>query len=250
MKKLNKLALGLLLAGFMTASFANEVSVRAALTAKYPGTTVGAIEATPIPGIYQVTMGKNVAYTSEDGRYFLFGSLFDMQTQTDLTANKREQATRVDWNSLPLKDAIVTVKGNGARKLAVFTDPDCPYCKQLAKTLDTLDNVTIYNILFPIDSLHPDAAKKAESIYCAKDNVKALDDWFLRGVKPASKSCKSPVASNVEAAGRLGLNGTPMVISMDGRLMPGAAPKERIEAWLDVKQGKPVASAPMPGSAQ
>lgn len=260
MKKLNKLAAALLLTGiFSAAAHADEASVKAALTARYPATQVNAIKTTPIKGVYQVAMGKNLAYVSEDGRYFMFGSLYDMQTQTDLTANEREQVNKVEWSSLPLKNAIVTVKGNGQRKIAVFTDPDCPYCKQLAKSLDAMDNITVYNFLFPIEGLHPNAAQKAQNIFCAKDNVKAMDDWFLRGVAAKDKDCKNPIEANVQLAAALGLSGTPMIIAEDGRLLPGAMPKDRLDVWINegasglakLDKNTPTAvRAPMPGAAK
>lgn len=259
MNKLTKLAAALLFAGVFSAAHADEASVKAGLTARYPGTAFSAVKPTPIKGVYQVAMGKNLAYVSEDGRYFLFGSLYDMQTQTDLTANEREQVNKVDWSGLPLKNAIVTVKGNGQRKVAVFTDPDCPYCKQLAKSLDAMDNITIYNFLFPIEGLHPDAAQKAQNIFCSKDNAKALDDWFLRGIAAKENNCKNPIEANVQLAAALGLSGTPMIIAEDGRLLPGAMPKDRLEVWLKdgmagvnkLDKGAPTAvRAPMPGAAK
>lgn len=218
---------------------ADENDVRQALAIKYPGTPIKAIETTPIPGLYQMVMGKNLVYVAEGGRYFLFGSLYDMQTQTDLSANKREQANRIDISTIPLKNAIVTVKGSGERKLIVFTDPDCPYCKRLAQTLDAMTDITVYNILYPIEGLHPDAARKSQAIYCAReqDRERILNDWFVKAVPvPTSKPCSNPTSENVALAASLGLNGTPMIISMDGRILPGAAERAQIEEFLAQRQ--------------
>lgn len=212
---------------------ADESAMRQTLATKYPATQIKSVEKSAIPGVYQVVMGKNIAYVSEDGRYFMFGTLYDMQTQTDLSANKREIASKIDVGNIPLENAIKTIKGKGTRKLIVFTDPDCPYCKMLAKTLDTMEDITLYSIIYPIAGLHADAISKSENIFCSPNNGKALDDWLVRGVPIKSqKACKNPIAENIAIATRLGLNGTPMVISMDGRLMPGAGTKEKIEEFL------------------
>ena len=223
-------------AAIASLAHADENNVRETLAAKYPGTPIKSITKTPIPGVYEMVMGKNVVYVAEDGRYFIFGSLFDMQTQMDLSANIREQAQRIDVSSIPLENAVVTVKGSGERKMIVFTDPDCPYCKQLAKTLDRMTNVTVYNILYPIAGLHPDAERKAEAIYCAPPDKRdqILNDWFVNG-KPIPQSratCPNPTAQNVRLAKSLGMNGTPMIVSMDGRVLPGAADQTQLDEFL------------------
>jgi len=220
----------------MSSAHADEQSLRTTLAKKYPATSFKAIEKTAVPGIYQVTMGQNIAYVSEDGRYFFFGALYDMETQTDLTANKKEQPKTLDVSSIPLKNAIVTVKGNGSRKLIVFTDPDCPYCKILAKTLDSMNDITVYNILEPISALHPDAQRKSENIFCSKDNARVLNDWFIKGTQISNaRPCKNPIQDNIDLANSLGFNGTPMIVSMDGRVLPGAADKNRLEQFLSHK---------------
>lgn len=236
MKKFTLLLAASLVATFSGSCMADEVALRKILSEKYPATPVKSIEKSQLPGIYQVVMGKNVAYVGEDGRYFLFGSLYDMQTQTDLTASKREEANKIDVASIPLANAIKTIKGKGTRKIIVFTDPDCPYCKMLGKTIDSMDDITVYNILFPIAGLHPDATRKAQDIFCSINSGKVLDDWFVKSIPiKRAKACQNPISENVALAAKLGLNGTPMIISMDGRLMPGAGSKEKIEEFLALK---------------
>ena len=115
------------------------------LKGKYPSTNFTNVERAPIDGLYEITMGKNIAYTDATGRYLLFGSVYDMQTRKDLTAPKRAAAEKIDVSKFPLADAFTRVKGNGSRKLYLFSDPDCPYCKKLeTEVLSKLDNVTIY----------------------------------------------------------------------------------------------------------
>lgn len=211
-----------------------EAAVLATLKQKYPKTVIKSVTETNLPGIYEVVMGKNVAYVEESGRYFLFGHLFDMNTQTDLTEGKvlSENTARIDFEKLPLKDAVTIVRGDGSRKIAVFSDPDCPYCKQFENNIASLNNVTIHLFLFPIDQLHPQAKAKAVGVWCAKDQVKAWDGLMRRNEVPTGK-CDTPIERNVALAESLGINGTPTVILSDGTLIPGAVSGPKLEQMLN-----------------
>ena len=114
-------------ASAQTAAAPTANSIAERLQSLYPATRFGAVNTTPWPGVFEVVMGANLAYVDESGQYFLFGHLFDMKAQRDLTAERKEAQTRVDFVSLPLADAVKDVRGNGARTLAIFSDPDCPY---------------------------------------------------------------------------------------------------------------------------
>lgn len=198
----------------------------------YPNTEFSAVTDSPVPGIFEVVMGRNIAYTDERGRYFLFGHLFDMPAQRDLTAERKDELARIDFSQLPLKDAIKTVHGKGSRVVAVFSDPDCPYCRQLEPELAKVDDVTIYTFLMPLITLHPDARNKAISIWCGADRVKAWAAFMLRNQTPASANCDHPVDRNVALGERYQITGTPTLIAADGRVMPGAASAAQIEDWL------------------
>lgn len=200
----------------------------------YPKTKFQKVSTSPIPGVYEVAMGRNVAYVDASGRYFMFGSLFDMEKQEDLTERSRSESNKVDFSSLPLDKAIKTVRGNGERVLAVFSDPDCPYCKKLEVDLAKLDNVTVYTFLMPLDSLHPNASSKAESVWCQPDRSAAWHDLMLRGKAPAKppKGCVTPVRETVALGARLGITGTPFLISGNGKTMPGAADVVRLESFI------------------
>ena len=206
--------------------------VIANLQKRYPSTTFKNVKPSAVPGIFEVTMGKNIGYVEPSGRYFFFGKLFDMQTQTDLTESPRAAANAVDFSKLPLKNAIKIKKGNGKRVFAVFSDPDCPYCKQLENTLTRVTDFTMYVFLFPIDSLHPDAAAKAAGIWCSKDRAKAWEDWILDGIKPAEGKCETPIAKNIELATEFGANGTPTLVHQNGQISAGALPRDTLELWL------------------
>lgn len=198
----------------------------------YPATRIERVQTSEIPALYEVTMGKNSAYTDATGRYFVFGHLFDMNTQRDLTAERMEKQQRIDFSQLPLGDAIKTVRGKGERVLAVFSDPDCPYCKRLEAELDKLDNVTLYIFPYPLEGLHPEAVDKAVAVWCAPDRVRAWADLMKTGKVPAKRNCENPIQRNIQLAQRLGINGTPTMLSADGRMLPGAVPGDRIEQWL------------------
>jgi hypothetical protein len=124
-------------------------------------------------------MGRNLAYVGSDARYFLFGHLYDMREQRDLTADRLEAARRIDFASLPLADAITTVRGDGSRVLAVFSDPDCPYCRKLEQELAKLDNVTVHTFLYPLGELHPEARQRAIAVWCAPDRAAAWKALML-----------------------------------------------------------------------
>ena len=198
----------------------------------YPATRIERVQTSEIPAVYEVTMGKNSAYTDATGRYFVFGHLYDMKTQRDLTAERMEKQQRIDFSQLPLGDAIKTVRGKGERMLAVFSDPDCPYCKRLEAELDKLDNVTLYIFPYPLEGLHPEAVDKAVAVWCAPDRASAWADLMKTGKVPAKRDCENPIQRNIQLAQRLGINGTPTMVSADGRMLPGAAPGDRIEQWL------------------
>ncbi|WP_041930402.1 DsbC family protein [Methylibium petroleiphilum] len=221
------------------------------LKVKYPATTFTGVRATPLQGIYEVQMGRNLAYVDESGRTFLFGSMYDMEARSDLTAarktelgiqdapapqQQRAEAPPIKWSDLPMADAMVRVIGKGERKLALFSDPDCPFCRQLERELEKLDNVTIYTFLYPLASLHPGAPAKSENIWCAGEKArnKVWIDQMIGGkTPPAAKACATPLERNVALGDSLNVRGTPTMFTSDGRRISGAMPAARIDAWLN-----------------
>jgi thiol:disulfide interchange protein DsbC len=203
----------------------------------YPATTFTRVQSTPIPGLYEVVLGNSVAYAGEDGRYFVFGHLFDLSTQRDLTVAKVPELAplpaRVDFAALPLADAIKTVRGDGRRVLAVFSDPDCPYCQALEEELATLDDITVYTFLLPLASLHPQATRKAIAVWCATDRSRAWRAVVLERKTPSAKTCAHPLERNMALAAKLDVRGTPTLIAADGRIAAGAMPVTQLSAWLD-----------------
>jgi thiol:disulfide interchange protein DsbC len=223
----------LALAGPARAAEVDPVTrIEAALKTAYPATSFRDIRPTPLPGIYEVTMGRNLAYVGSDARHFLFGHLYDMREQRDLTADRLEAARRIDFASLPLADAITSVRGDGARVLAVFSDPDCPYCRKLEQELAKLDNVSVHTFLYPLAELHPQARSRAIAVWCAPDRAAAWKALMLEGKAPPAAECAHPIDRNIELARRLGVEGTPALFDVRGRHLAGAAPARRIEDFL------------------
>jgi thiol:disulfide interchange protein DsbC len=210
----------------------------------YPATRFGEVHLTPWPGVFEVAMGANLAYVDETGQFFLFGHLYDMKAQRDLTAERKDTLARIDFAALPLADALKEIRGSGERTLAIFSDPDCPYCRRLEAEIRDLTDVTLYTFLMPIASLHPEARAKAVAVWCAHDRIAAWHALMWRDVPPAANDCPHPVDRNVALGARLGISGTPTLVAADGRVLPGAASRTQIEAWLAraIASGEPPAT--------
>lgn len=209
-------------------------ALRKTLTERSPTLKIEKIHATPIPGVFEVvTQDKQVFYTDARGDYVLTGNLIETATRNNLTRERIEGLNVVDFASLPFNKAIPIIKGNGSRKLAVFSDPDCPYCKQLEKELALLDNVTIYVFLYPIASLHPEATKHAKAIWCAPDRAKSWAAHMLEGKQPTGDGkCDNPVDEIVALGNSLGIMGTPTMIFANGKRISGSQSAGQIEALL------------------
>lgn len=210
-------------------------TVKKAIAEKFPEAG-GNIEVTKTTfGWYEVYAGGRLFYTDEDVNYFFLGNIVEAKSMSNITAQRLQKLSAIKFESLPLDFAIKTVKGNGKRKVAVFSDPDCPYCKRLEKDLANVTDVTIYTFLYPIPSLHPDAARKSKAIWCAPNRQKAWDDYMLRGVLAADKSCDSPI-DEIQAVGqKYKMNGTPTLVFADGRVVPGAISTSDMETYLNGK---------------
>ncbi len=214
---------------------ADMASVKKAIAEKFPEAG-GNIEVTKTSfGWYEVFAGGRLFYTDENVTYFFLGNIVEAKTMSNITAQRLQKLTAIKFESLPLDYAIKTVKGNGKRKVAVFSDPDCPYCKRLEKDLVKVTDVTIYTFLYPIESLHPDAERKSKAIWCSSNRQKAWDDFMLRDVAPADKNCDTPI-EEIQALGQKHkMNGTPTLVFADGRVVPGAIPTSDMETYLNGK---------------
>ncbi len=207
--------------------------VRKRFADRFPGMDVTAVQRTPY-GLFEVQLGMELVYTDEDVRWVMQGTLVDAMTRRNVTAERQEKLGEVPLAELPLDLAVKQVRGNGKRRVAIFEDPNCGYCKQLHKTLETLDDVTIYTFLYPI--LAPDSSVKSRDIWCSSDPARAWNDWMIRGKTPASKSCDTPTEQVLALGKRLMVRGTPTMFFEDGSRVSGAMPLDQFQARLDGKR--------------
>ena len=190
------------------------------------------VSKTPIPGLFEIRVnGTEIYYTDAEGNYLLQGSLIDTKQRRNLTEERVEKLTAISFDSLPFKDAFTIVRGNGKRRLAIFADPNCGYCKRFERDLQKVDNVTVYMFLYPI--LSADSSEKSHHIWCAKDKGKAWQDWMVRD-KPASvATCDTTaIERNVEVGHKYRITGTPTLIFGDGTRVPGAIASAQVEKYL------------------
>jgi thiol:disulfide interchange protein DsbC len=197
------------------------------------------VSKTPIPGLYEVRMGAEILYTDEQGNYLIEGSLIDTKARSNLTEARINKLTAIDFASLPLKDAIVWKNGTGARRLAVFADPNCGYCRRFEADLQKVKDVTVYTFLVPI--LGGDSPQKARDIWCSKEPSKTWLGWMLRSEQPPRTmgACETPIERNVAFGRKYRINGTPTVLFADGVRFPGAIPLEQLEKQLVASSAAP-----------
>lgn len=213
----------LLVAG---AAQADEAKVRQAIEAWLGGKTES-VQKTNILGLYEVRIGSDILYTDEKVSYVFAGSIIDAKTRTNLTQERMNKLSAIKFSDLPLDIAIKTVRGDGKRVIATFEDPNCTYCKKLAKELAGMNNVTIYTFLLPI--LSQDSAEKSKAVWCAADRAKAWNDLMVHGTAPAAGTCDTPIEKVMALAQKYKIRGTPTIFLSNGERIPGAIPVAQLE---------------------
>jgi thiol:disulfide interchange protein DsbC len=216
---------------------AQEAAIRKTLKDRIPDLPkIVSISKTPINGLYEVLLEDNeIYYADASGNYLVQGSLIDTRTKRNLTEERSEKLNAIAFNTLPIKDAITIVRGNGQRKLAVFEDPNCGYCKRFERDLLKVDNITVYLFLYPI--LGADSLDKSRNIWCAKDPAKTWLDHMTRDTALPVATCdSSALARNMEFGRKHKITGTPTLLAQDGKRVPGAIPVAQIEQMI---AGKP-----------
>jgi thiol:disulfide interchange protein DsbC len=214
-------ALALALLAFSTAAWPQaEARIRSIVEERF-GVKIDHVQKTSYFGLYELKVGSRMLYTDENVTYLINGNIYDGKTREDLTDLRLEELSGIKWKELPLADAVKTVRGNGARQIAVFADPNCGYCKRFEQQLQSMTDVTIYTFLYPI--LTPDSADKSKAIWCSKDRSKAYYDLMLSGVAPPGGKCDSAAVDRNFALGRkLGIDGTPTSFTASGQRIVGA----------------------------
>jgi thiol:disulfide interchange protein DsbC len=211
----------------------HEATIRKNLSERIPQIPkIEEITPTPLAGIYELRLSTNEIYYSDAaGNYLIQGNLIDTKSKRNLTEERESKLSAIDFNALPLKDAIVIVNGNGKRKLAVFEDPNCGYCKRFERDLARVDNVTVYLFLLPV--LGPGSVEKSRNVWCAKDPVTTWRDLMTRDINPANAQCNTAaIDRNLDFARKYKITGTPTLIAQDGARVPGAINTAQIEKLL------------------
>jgi thiol:disulfide interchange protein DsbC len=190
----------------------------------------------PGPGLFEVVIrdaeGVRIIYTDERATVIVAGQLFDAGSGRNMTEERMRRLNAVDWNALPFEWAVTTTRGSGRRKIAVFSDPNCPYCKRFEKDLAKLDDITVHIFLYPV--IKPESVTQTKSVWCSKDRAKAWNDLMLRDIQPAAApDCDTPVEKLVGLGRRLGANATPTWFLENGERYSGALPLEQLRALLD-----------------
>jgi len=219
-----------------TADATADASIRAALkqrfAARFPGYAIGEVQSTPLAGVYEIALQGELLYSDASGRYVLQGALIDLDTRTDLTAQRMAKLTEVAFDALPLHAAVTQVRGTGQRKIAIFEDPNCGYCKQFHRTLEGFDDITIYSLMLPV--LAPDSREKSEAILCAPDAVATLRGWMLDAKRPAPAPapCTTHIDDVLAFARQHNIRGTPAIYFADGTRANGALSAEQLTQRL------------------
>ena len=192
---------------------------------------VRSVSPSPVSGVYEVLVGNEILYTDGSAKYLIQGEIVELATGKNITEQRQADINRIKWSDLNQANAFKTVRGNGTRQLAIFSDPNCGYCKRLEKSLQQLDNVTIYTYLIPI--LSADSIQKSKQIWCSTDPNKTYMDWMINGVAPTGKTdCANPLDKNLTYAKSYGITGTPTIFFTDGSRFPGAVQITDIEKKL------------------
>ncbi|MEP7099310.1 MAG: DsbC family protein [Burkholderiales bacterium] len=234
------LALFATLAQAAFAQVPQEALIRKNLAERIPDfPKIDEVNKTAIPGLYEVRIGTELVYTDERGDHVIQGNIIETKTRTDLTQARIDKITAIDFAALPLKDAIVWKQGSGARKLVVFADPNCGYCKKFETEMQQVRDVTVYTFLIPI--LGGDSPEKTRNIWCAKDNGAAWRDWMIKGTAAPRNMGNCDVSAlqrNVAMAKKFRVNGTPALVFEDGKRVPGALPPDEVEKRFAASRAK------------
>lgn len=214
-------------------TFAQEAVIRKNLAERYPTwPKIDEVIKSPVPGLFEVRVdGTEIFYTDAEANYLIQGSVIDTKIKRNLTEERTNKLLEIDFDKLPLKDAFTIVRGNGKRKLAVFEDPNCGYCKRFETDLQNVNNVTVYMFLYPI--LGPASAERSKNIWCAKDRAKTWSDWMVKNIDAPAATCDAAALTrNVEFGKKNKITGTPTVLFADGNRVPGAIPATQVEKFL------------------
>jgi thiol:disulfide interchange protein DsbC len=226
----------LLLSALATGAQADEAEIRRALGARLQAGAIESVRPSPVAGIFEVVVrgdsGVQIFYTDGAARYVFVGNLVDAQGNRDLTQDRTRELSAVKWESLPLEWSFVVRHGNGKRRIAVFSDPNCPYCRRFEGDLQKLGDVTIHLFLYPV--IKQDSVRQVKAVWCSRDRARAWMDLMFRGVDPGNATdCDTPVERILALGRKVGARGTPTWILPNGEVHSGALPIEQVKTLLE-----------------
>jgi thiol:disulfide interchange protein DsbC len=204
-------------------------TIKARLSQRLSGLPrIDEISPSGMPGLYEVRLGSELYYSDAQGNYLIRGELIDTRSQRNITRERLDKLSAIDFDKLPLKDAVLWKSGTGQRRIAVFADPNCPYCKKLESELQNLKDVSVYTFLYPI--LAPDSTTKSQAIWCNADASRSWKQWMLNGAAPADAApCNNPIERNLALGKAHRIDGVPAVIFEDGSRSPGLVSAAQME---------------------
>lgn len=215
---------------------ADERAIRKMFQAKLPDAKVLSIQKLPYAGLYEIavqrTDGPVVYYSDASAQVLIVGSLIETRTDRNLTDERLSKLSAIDWNGLPFQWAVTTKRGNGRRQIAIFSDPNCPFCRKFEKDLAAIDDITVHIFLYPV--IKPESVRQTKSVWCSKDRAKAWNDLMLKGVEPTAPiDCDNPIDELVALGQRLGATSTPTWFLPNGEKNLGAQPMSKVVPLLD-----------------
>ena len=240
MRKVIKIAAFSLFGLMLPAANADEVAIRQSMVKSMPSVKIDTIKPSVIKGLYEVIVGANIFYVSEDGKYLLQGHLVDVAARKDLTEEKLSGTRLQAIEKIGQQNMIVFEPKASKYTVTIFTDIDCGYCRKLHSEIDQYlaQGITIQYLFFPRAGKGSDSYNKAVSVWCAKDRNAALTD-AKKGNTPAAKTCDNPVDEHMQLGADFDVKGTPMIVTEKGNIYPGYLPaKQLVEALESEKNPK------------
>lgn len=225
----------LLFIATLSVAYAGDAEIKSALQKKVPQIgQINQVQKSPVPGLYEVITQDHLFYTDDKAQFLIDAAVYDLKTMRNITEERSRKLFALDFNKLPLELAVKQVKGNGSRKMAIFTDPNCGFCKKLEKELLQIDNLTIYQFMYPV---FPGSDEKVRNVWCSKDRSKAWNDLMQNDIMPPAGNCDTPTEKVLALGRKLKINGTPGLIFADGTTNPGYMPAAELEKALTAAAG-------------
>lgn len=214
----------------VSSAYAGEAEIKSTLLKKVPQIGhINQVKKSPVTGLYEVITQDHLFYTDEKAQFLIDAAVYDLKTMRNITEERSRKLFAIDFNKLPFENAVKVVRGKGERKMVVFTDPNCGFCKKLEKELLNIDNITIYHFMYP---LFPGSEEKSRAVWCSKDRAKAWNDMMLEGIVPPDGKCDTPLEKNMALGRQLKVNGTPALVFENGTINPGYLPAAELEKAL------------------